>query len=234
MPYTPQEIAHIANQVCITYIGENALPNWYSNYFWGGMGAEAAWQHRLELQQALLNSNFGLDELQAIHRWGFNEAECPALNNQALLLSLQACLGAFHNGERPQQEASLANFLSLQRAANARIGLARVSKWICFVNQANFAILDSRVSRGLYPINVDPQHRAFPVLPGRGSGAYDQMFHWSPNRVARMYLDYLEVIQHVAVQANMTTAQVEMALFMIGQPAIPKPINFVLRRAMWC
>lgn len=232
--YTAVEITGIANQICDTYNGTNSLANWYADYRWQGAAVEATWQIRTNLQDNLLESEFALEELQSIHRWGFNEASCTALNDPELLASLQACLRSFQIGLRPQQEASLSAFLRLQRTAKAQIGLARVSKWICFVNQARFAILDSRVSRGLYPIRVATNHRAFPVLAGRGSGASNQMVHWEPDRMARMYLDYIDVIQEVArLQEGMQPAQVEMALFMIGQPALSSPLNPSLRRAMW-
>lgn len=232
--YTAAEVTHIANQVCIAYAGADALANWYAAYQWQGEAVGPAWRRRQELQANLLATGFALPELQAIHQWGFNNATCPELNNPALLASLQACLHSFQMGVRPQQEASLAYFLDLQRTVNANIGLARVSKWICFVDQTRFAILDSRVSRGLYPVSVDRNHRAFPVLGGRVAGASDPMAHWKPERLARMYIDYLDVMQLVGLQCEMQPAQVEMALFMIGQPALSGPLNPTLRRAMWC
>lgn len=233
--YSKAEITDIANQLWAIHVGANALPAWYSSYLWQGDAAERAWLVRQELEANLIATGFGLPALQAIHRWGFNNASCPALDNPGLLASLQACLHAFRFGARDLQEAALADFLAFQKVVNAGIGLARVSKWICFVDQARFAILDSRVSRALYPVSVEPGGRAFPVLGGRVAGASDAMAHWTPDRTARMYLDYLDVMQHVAVlQADMKPAQVEMALFMIGQTAIRGPLTPGLRRAMWC
>jgi len=233
--YTPAEITDIANQVCAAYIGENSLPMWYAAYQWQDEPVGPSWLARQELQANLLATGFALPELQAIHRWGFNGASCPAMNDPEILASLQACLHTFRAGTRAQQEASLTDFLAQQRTANAGIGLARVSKWICFVDQARFAILDSRVSRGLYPVSVAPGHRAFPVLAGRAAGAADPIANWRPDRLARTYLNYLDVMQQVAeLQDGMQPAQVEMALFMIGQPALPRPLNPRLRRTMWC
>ncbi|HSI48940.1 MAG TPA: hypothetical protein VLA61_11760 [Ideonella sp.] len=120
----------------------------------------------------------------------------------------------------------------------ARLGIATVSKWICFVDQGRYGIFDARVSIALRYVAVGHE-RAFPIVGCRlikGQRAFrnDTSVTSNPTRMVRAYLDYLEVLSGVAVQAAMLPAEVEMALFMIGDVwadghRTPAP----LRRGMW-
>jgi hypothetical protein len=100
------------------------------------------------------------------------------------------------------------------------IGMARASKWICFVDQNRYAIFDSRVSIAMRKLKLDGC-RAFPILPRKLKNG---MQAWKPDyqvvtssiRLARAYIDFLRVIAGASTVSNRTPSQIEMALFMAG------------------
>ncbi len=101
------------------------------------------------------------------------------------------------------------------------LGIATVSKCVCFVNQTRFAIFDSRVSIALRNVTIEG-HRAFPVVGRRPSGGRiawtsTPLLSVSPICTARAYIDYLQILGHLSNTIDgMNAAQIEMALFMAG------------------
>jgi hypothetical protein len=122
------------------------------------------------------------------------------------------------------------------------VKIAKVSKWICFIDQRRYAIYDSRVSVALRGVMIDTaggqSHRAFPLI-GRRAALHRVPFRQdslsaTPLRMARAFLDYIDVLQLVSAQTGMFAAEIEMALFMAGNVGWGGEHVPPLQRKMWC
>jgi hypothetical protein len=127
--------------------------------------------------------------------------------------------------------------------SHKNIGIATASKWVCFIDQNKYAIFDSRVSIALRALTAEANRneykRAFPIIPRRAMGGH---IAWTadwivsrPERIARAYMDYLDVLKGVTGKQNvLNPAQVEMALFMLGDIwADDQPPLLHLTQGMW-
>ena len=222
--YSDESLSEIVASILEIYPVEQ-LQLLYSTFCWQNIVLPEAETRRNDLSAVLISSlksghaNALRSAADNIHRWGFDRG-IPAPFRESLTFwsDLQAMLTAFEENKGVDLLKCVAPLTRL--LSHKGLGIATVSKWVCFVDQAKFAIFDSRVSISLRNVEV-AGHRAFPVVGRRRSGA---RLAWtassqlsSPMRAARAYVDYLQVMGILSnVIGGMTAAQIEMALFMAG------------------
>lgn len=204
------------------------LPTLFRSFEWSGVGLPQAWDIRTELsratQQAPLVEALSLSD--KVHKWGFGSTVPKAIRedvafHSALSDTITTWSKAPSETDKEQMIASLARLLAVPR-----VGIAKASKWICFIDQTRYAIYDSRVSLALREVKAG-ERRAFPIIARK---ALKDRQSWNadsassdPQRMARYYWNYLQVIGRVAQQVRHPNeprlfypAEVEMALFMLG------------------
>ena len=99
------------------------------------------------------------------------------------------------------------------------VGIARSSKWICFIDQENYAIYDSRVSLALSKIiNEKKKKPFFQVLKRRDLKTKKYPKGSSRSKILTVddYFIFLEFINKVAREYGIEPYKVEMSLFMMG------------------
>ena len=99
------------------------------------------------------------------------------------------------------------------------VGIARSSKWICFIDQENYAIYDSRVSLALSKIiNEKKKKPFFQVLKRRDlkTKKYPKGSSRSKSLTVDDYFIFLKFINKVADEYGIKPYKVEMSLFMMG------------------
>ncbi|WP_155524153.1 hypothetical protein [Burkholderia sp. PAMC 28687] len=176
-----------------------------------------------------------------IHRWGFGRSLPSVIDHHDWFAKLQLSSAVWGNSE-----STAAQLVQACAALHEKgIKIARVSKWLCFIDQQKFAIYDSRVSIALRGCRDNEGKPAFPIVPRRllkhktswpGSG-----MPTSPLRSAEIYVDYVSLMQETAkllnknkvgelgglyepdnIETGWWPAHVEMALFMAGDVWPPK------------
>lgn len=121
------------------------------------------------------------------------------------------------------------------------LGIARVSKFVCFLDQDRYAIYDSRVSYALKDLTLDGAQRVFPFVGGRpvknSRYVLADVIASKPRHMTAVYIVFLHLLQRVAEKLNerggitdrplqqvvgqqWTPALLEMALFMAGRPRL--------------
>ena len=186
-----------------------------------GVARSDAWHERVFLSEQLLRAIRSKDAdrmvvvLRSIHRWGFGKDLPQGVCDQRhdLLRVLRKVMRAKSGPDRQD----LIWLLGLPE-----IGIAAVSKWICFVDQNRYAIFDSRVSVALKECRENGS-RSFPVLQRKGNNAWPPDQFKSLGRMADFYLDYLALLQRVAKAVQLKPAEIEMGLFMIGDIPCDNP-----------
>jgi hypothetical protein len=240
--YTPAEIQALSQDVLRVHTPA-AIRAAYAMFAWQGGVLPHAWTVRdalcAPLRQAVRAGSHAKLEVAAaeVHQWGFGQPILPAvIGNPKFLPALLEALVAFDGATPPytsMRESALVELLSIPD-----LGIARASKWVCFIDQSRFGIFDSRVSIALRDVHLADQ-RAFPIMGrrpvvGQQSFSSDTHVLADPRRTARAYLDYLAVLSSVAREVRLDAAEVEMALFMIGDVwATGQPPLRSLRRSMW-
>ena len=223
--YSQESISEIAASILEIYPTDQ-LQILYRTFCWQNIVLPEAQNKRNDLSAALitaLKSGHATALRSAadnIHRWGFGRPISAAVRESLAFWSdLEAMLTVFaemREDEIYQSVEPLSKLLS-----HNGLGIATVSKWVCFVNQTRFAIFDSRVSIALRNVTIEG-HRAFPVVGRRPSGGRlawtaTPLLSSCPIRTARAYIDYLQVVGRLTnTIGGMTAAQIEMALFMAG------------------
>ncbi|WP_374701974.1 hypothetical protein [Ideonella sp. B508-1] len=240
--YTPTEIHAISQDVLRVYPAAR-IQREYLRFMWRGVGlpqARVTRDHLCSPLQSAVRSRSKkqlLDAANDIHDWGFGQpVPNLVLGASNFLPALLEVLAAF-DGTTPaytsMQESTLVALLSIPG-----LGIATVSKWICFMDQSRYGIFDSRVSIALRDVQLQDV-RAFPVmgrrpLVGKQAFSSDTQILSSSTRTARAYLDYLAVLSSVARAVRLDAAEVEMALFMLGDVwADGQPPLRSLRRGSW-
>lgn len=203
------------------------------NFLWKGADRQQGWAQRMDLSKGL---GAALDDpdhegllraLKAIHTWGL-----PGKFPESVTLKIGIVRELLKNirAGGPTVEA-LVGLLAIEG-----VGIATISKWICFLDQSRYAIYDSRVSVALRMVRDENKHRCFPVMPRRPSRVRTP---WPEDRViaasmASYYLRYLDCVRAAAEQMPLTAAEqkaltpaeVEMALFMIGNLTCDDPAGW--------
>lgn len=161
------------------------------------------------------------EQIQAVHKWGFGDklnSKQRTLFNPPNLQLFVDTLKTWSSGEPEEvRQTALEKCLIIPN-----IGIARHSKWLCFIDQKKYAIYDSRVSLALRQIQVDGK-RVFPTLPGRSLDIPRQTWLGSSKeiqakRMSGGYMTYLELVNAVRRDFKFErAADVEIALFMLGK-----------------
>jgi hypothetical protein len=240
--YTPAEISAISDSVLHAMPGPHLRAN-HAGFTLRTIGLPQAWTTRVNLEAQLSqavrahSATAVVAAAEAVHKWGFGSSIPKEVKSIATFgRTLLSALVAFDGATPPycaMRESALAALLDIDG-----IGIATASKWICFVDQSRFGIFDSRVSIALRDIPV-AHARAFPIVPrqalqGKVQFGSDTQINSNPLRMARAYLDYLAVLSTIARRVRLDAAEVEMALFMIGDVwANGLPPLSPLRRGMW-
>lgn len=208
-------------------VNRNEIRRAYKTFRWQNDGLPAAWNVRKEMevntQQWLASkrADGGRALATAVHKWGFGKISLP-----------RSCRvgqweGTFYQVMRAWHlkdgvtSAPTANQL-VELLAGDRVGIATVSKWICFIDQERYAIYDSRVSRALRTVQVGGA-RLFPIVPGRvatGKWARGDLLGSDADarhQAVRAYVQYLRLVRMLGMEVGLIAGQVEMALFMLGK-----------------
>ena len=120
----------------------------------------------------------------------------------------------WNKGNREEKRKSHLNILNI-----SGVGIARSSKWICFVDQKRYAIYDSRVSLALSKIiNEKKKKPFFQVLKRRDlkTKKYPKGSSRSKSLTVDDYFIFLKFINKVADEYGIEPYKVEMSLFMMG------------------
>ena len=120
----------------------------------------------------------------------------------------------WNKGNREEKRKSHLNILNI-----SGVGIARSSKWICFIDQENYAIYDSRVSLALSKIiNKKKEKPFFQVLKRRDlkTKKYPKGSSRSKSLTVDDYFIFLKFINKVADEYGIKPYEVEMSLFMMG------------------
>ncbi len=204
----------------------------YPTFEWRRKRLPEAWGRRLELEcktQKWLEADppiSGRDIAEEIYKWGFGKNTFPGSSDNGWHEAFRNMMAAWHRpDDQAGAEISLARML-----AYPGLGIASVSKWLCFIDQDRFAIFDSRVSRALRHVQIGGQ-RIFPIVPGRVpknggtrwvTADISKTMRDSERKMAAAYGLYLRLLKMIAPKTGMRLAQVEMALFMLGK-GLPHP-----------
>jgi hypothetical protein len=162
----------------------------------------------------------GLRVAREVYEWGFGRHSLPkSCRNETWQLAFHETLQSWHRADGASSDAAFNAFCQLLETPS--VGIATVSKWICFVDQSRYAIYDSRVSRALRHVEIDGK-RIFPLVPSRSKSplwnAPDIRHNENVYRnTVFAYVAYLILVRALAPYANLSVAQVEMALFMMGK-----------------
>ena len=207
--------------------GENEVITALEHFRWKRDDRHKGWKRRVRLSEDLQEALRGgrnddlLGALRAIHRWGLPGRFPDSVATR--IESVRSLLGRIQANELAVE--TLTALLELDG-----VGIATVSKWICFLDQSCYAIYDSRVSVALREMRDENNARYLPVMPRRSSQTRTP---WpadtvDPASMALYYLSYLALVQDAARElrtrdSTMNTAKVEMALFMIGDITCDNP-----------
>lgn len=196
----------------------------HESFTWRKKALAQAWQERCSLSDDLVKSledQAKFDEaIKKIHKWGFGGSPPEsAINNDSLRRRMRELLDTDNLLNDDILVDHFTEMLNLRG-----VGIARASKWICLLDQTRFAIYDSRVSVALREVEID-DHRAFPILPRQESKRHIQWLKDTikPSAMAKHYLGYLETIRAVATKVELLPAEIEMALFMLGDKSCDDP-----------
>ena len=123
-----------------------------------------------------------------------------------------------NEGKREDKKESHLSILNI-----TGVGIARSSKWICFIDQEKYAIYDSRVSLALSKIkNAEGDKPFFQVLQRRN--LKDTKYPKGNSRTESLTVDdyfiFLKFINKVADDYEIPPYKVEMSLFMMGDDDI--------------
>jgi len=229
------------------------LEMWLGAFEWAGAPLEPAWAKRLALAAE------GRDEGAAnyadrVHEWGFGHAvQARVRQHRAYVDSLHALCKTWSAdaGRLPGQAAadSLAALLEIPH-----LGIARVSKFICFLNPEHYGIYDSRVSYALKDLSLDGTRRVFPFIGGKqvkhARYVLSDPIVGDARCMAAVYAGFVQLLRRTAEKLNMrggitgpgvarvcgkqwTPALLEMALFMAGQHREKTPDICRLDTGLW-
>jgi hypothetical protein len=220
-PMTPFELA---NNILLIYSKEDLLTH-FNNFTWGKKSFNESIGARFKLEKMTKewiesNSEDGYEIiLNEIYTWGFNKKTPP---QSTLSANFKTPFIDLMRTWSDEKSSSIKKINSLERVLSFdRVGIATVSKWICFIDQSRYAIYDSRVSIALSPITLSSGKRALPIIGRRSTktNKYPSQDAVVSNNKAmsEAYILYLDALQEMRTKVNLTPNQIEMALFMIGK-----------------
>lgn len=218
-------------------IAQVDLPTCLATFEWDGQALQTAWATR----QALARVGFDdtVEEYaERIHKWGFGTLVRASVRQHAAFSSSMRTLCRTWSEELRPWDCSAAFDDLIALLSIKYLGIARVSKFVCFLDQDRYAIYDSRVSYALKDLTLDGISRVFPFVGGRAvkNAQYvlaDPIVS-KPRYATAAYIVFLRLLQRVAekleesggitnttlqqaVGKRWTPALLEMALFMAGR-----------------
>ena len=220
---------------------------------WDRQGLQLAWASR----QALADGRFGdtvEQYAERVHKWGFGTSvRASVVQHEAYSSSMRALCQTWSDEVAPwscpEAIESLVALLEIKY-----VGIARVSKFVCFIDQDRFAIYDSRVSYALKDLTLDGMQRVFPFVGGRpvknARYVLADIMAAKPRHMTAVYVAFLCLLQRVAETLNQrggvsdstlqqavgkqwTPALLEMALFMAGRQRLKTAAIRRLDTRLW-
>jgi len=189
-----------------------------------------------------------------VHFWGFDVPVSPDVRQHAdFSRSMGTLCDAWSDEVHPSTNADALSSLAALLAVPG-LGIARVTKFVCFLDQQRYAIYDSRVSYALKDLTLDGAWRVFPFVGGRQpkekNFVYGEAVLNSPRKSTAVYLLFLRLLAHAAEKLNekggiadrnlrqvvgeqWSPALLEMALFMAGKDRLRDPSIRGLERGFW-
>jgi hypothetical protein len=203
------------------------LQNAADEYEWLGQRGLAAKSRRRELEARMVGAlgsctpEHVLEAIANVYEWGYRGRSLPGIYRaDPLRKELLELLSIWSNPTEAGTDAERA----LARILGHRsVGIATVSKFLCFIDQGRFAVLDSRVSLALMRVSIDGLRR-YPVFPRRSTrnGPAVAGDHLQPDDVALTYKFYLRDLAELARLSGLSLCETEMALFQLGGPISKK------------
>lgn len=240
-------------------IAQVDLERWLHAFEWDGAPLEPAWARRLALA-AEGRADGAAHYADRVHRWGFGHVVQARVRQHADYAdSLHALCGTWSaDAGRPPGRAAADSLAAMLEIPH--LGIARVSKFICFLDQEQYGIYDSRVSYALKDLSLDGTRRVFPFIGGKqvkhASYVLSDPLTAEPQCMAAVYAGFVQLLRRTAEKLNgrggiacsgvagvcgkqWTPALLEMALFMAGQhrertPDIRRPDTGLWRRHAAC
>lgn len=225
------------DQLADDLISQVDLPACLNGFEWDRQALQLAWASR----QALADERFGdtvEQYAEQVHKWGFGASvRASVAQHAAYSPSMRTLCQTW--SEEPQPWGCPAAVESLIALLEIKyLGIARVSKFVCFLDQDRYAIYDSRVSYALKDLTLDGIQRVFPFVGGRpvknSRYVLADVIASKPRHMTAVYIVFLHLLQRVAEKLNerggitdrplqqvvgqqWTPALLEMALFMAGR-----------------
>lgn len=223
------------------------------SFEWAKETLQPAWTRR----QLLQRDGFG-DSVQQyadrVHVWGFDVPVSPRVRLHAdFSRSMGTLCEAWSDKVHPStNEDALSSLAALLAVPD--LGIARVTKFVCFLDQQRYAIYDSRVSYALKDLSLDGGWRVFPFVGGRQpkekNFVYGEAILNSPRKSSTVYLSFLRLLARAAQKLNdkggisepdlrqvvgeqWSPALLEMALFMAGKDRLRNPSIRRLQPGFW-
>ena len=216
------------------YYSKKKIKEYYAKFKWQKKNAEESikirkkaakkfqdWANSLTIQA---NPDPKAEEMfNHVLEWGFNNkdffnSKIYINSNQNKKDNLKKFFKFIYiltnEGKREDKKESHLSILNI-----TGVGIARSSKWICFIDQEKYAIYDSRVSLALSKIkNAEGDKPFFQVLQRRN--LIDTKYPKGNSRTESLTVDdyfiFLKFINKVADDYEMLPYKVEMSLFMMG------------------
>jgi len=228
--FNSAQVIELANQFELI-ISKEELVEAIKSFSWGGISGVASLEERDKAAVSFQNwakAGFPDDrfdtEIQKVHIWGFRQ---PLSKSTSHILSephrsvISECMKTWYaNSDISERRKSLIEALKIKS-----IGIARLSKWVCFLDQEAYAIYDSRVSLALRRLRFDGQ-RAFPTI-GRRSSAKTKYPYQSylgkdsfqvAENITSAYLNFLALLDALKLRYHISSSsEIEKGLFMLGQ-----------------
>lgn len=214
---SPEAIA----QLILEKYPPDRIRNELSNFYWNGDDFKEGWEKRRALEKNLRVAIDDLSEsgiaasITEIYRWGF-ERNAPNVDGDDWRKDAGAMIRAFSNSDSAvsQQKDALNKLLG-----HKGIKIATASKWVCFCDQTKYAIYDSRVSIALRDIVGTNGRRFFPTVGRRQikGSKYPYGSTLKPSQLVEKYFLYLDTLRIISKRIDLRVAEIEMALFMIGE-----------------
>lgn len=212
---TPKDVA----SSIISLFGAETIIQSYNQFEWQKTHFTEALQIRQKLEDKMKNALAKKDDnkideaINDIYYWGFRKRK-PTTNDEEWKGIARNLVKKYFEGSKKEKVEALNKMLN-----EKGIGIATASKWICFCDQKIYAIYDSRVSLALRSIVSESKKRIFPIVARRSTKTrrYPIGDAISVQEMVESYCLYLDTLEEMNKMIGMSSAEIEMALFMLGK-----------------
>ena len=201
----------------------------FKSFSWQKMGPEVALRKRKDVEDICPAQGSSEEEItrfySIVNKWGFNRyLPDPILSEPRNRKIFKRLFDTWYHIDFEERQADLIESLAAILLI-PKLGIATVSKFIALANPTDAAIYDSRVTAALNSIRLEDQ-RIFPMVGRRQLKSKRYFFADSittdkaKSRImAERYLLFLKTLDTLKKNCVSfeTSAQIEMALFMIGK-----------------